>query len=92
MTDLPEKLRLKEMAEEDVYFARRDRELIKALHRRKLAKHLKIDARKEKKKAQKLEEHYATATARYWRSPWKLGECYRDLIRKVSKLVRRKRD
>jgi hypothetical protein len=34
MTNLLEKLRLKEMAEEDIYFARRDRELIEALRRR----------------------------------------------------------
>ncbi len=35
MTTFPDKLRLKERAEEDTYFARRDRELIAALHRRK---------------------------------------------------------
>ena len=33
MTNFPDKLRLKERAEEDIYFARRDRELIAALHR-----------------------------------------------------------
>ena len=37
MTDYPEKLRLKALAEEDIYFAKRDRELIRALHERKLA-------------------------------------------------------
>lgn len=35
MTNLPEKLRLKGMAEEDIYFARRDRELIEALRWRR---------------------------------------------------------
>jgi len=34
LSDFSEKLRLKEKAEEDLYFARRDRELIAALHRR----------------------------------------------------------
>ena len=34
MADLPEKLRLKGLAEEDIYFAKRDRELIDALHHR----------------------------------------------------------
>jgi hypothetical protein len=34
MTIWTEKLRLKGMAEEDIYFARRDRELIDALHRK----------------------------------------------------------
>ena len=37
MNDYPDKLRLKEMAEEDIYFAKRDRELIAAMHERKLA-------------------------------------------------------
>lgn len=35
MTSFPDKLRLKERAEEDIYFARRDRELIDAMHRRR---------------------------------------------------------
>ena len=36
MNDFVEKLRLKELAEEDVYFARRDAELIEALRRKDL--------------------------------------------------------
>ncbi|MEA3275667.1 MAG: putative molybdenum carrier protein [Pseudomonadota bacterium] len=35
MSDFSDKLKLKEQAEEDIYFARRDRELIEALHRRR---------------------------------------------------------
>ncbi len=35
MSGFAEKMRLKEMAEEDIYFARRDRELIEALRRKK---------------------------------------------------------
>ena len=35
--DFSDKLRLKEMAEEDIYFARRDRELIEAIHARNRA-------------------------------------------------------
>lgn len=35
MTIWAEKLRLKEMAEEDIYFARRDRELINAMRKRR---------------------------------------------------------
>jgi len=35
MTTWAEKLRLKGMAEEDMYFARRDRELIDAIRRRR---------------------------------------------------------
>jgi hypothetical protein len=35
LNDFPGKLRLKEQADEDQYFARRDRELIAALHARR---------------------------------------------------------
>jgi len=35
MPGFAEKMRLKEMAEEDIYFAQRDRELIEALRRKK---------------------------------------------------------
>ena len=34
MSEFPKIMRLKEMAEEDIYFARHDRELIEALHRK----------------------------------------------------------
>jgi len=91
VTDFPKKLRLKEMAEEDIYFAKRDRELIKALHARKLAKHLKLGAKKQKKRARALEHRYATATAEHGRAPWALGELYRDLIDKALKLLERRR-
>lgn len=91
MNDFSDKLRLKEMAEEDIYFARRDRELIKAMHERKLAEHLKLEARKEKKKARDLEERYAAANAEYRREPWTLGGIYRNLVDKASKLIKTKR-
>ena len=90
MTDYPEKLRLKALAEEDIYFAKRDRELIRALHERKLAKHLDIGAKKKKKKAEVLEEKYAAATVEHWFELRKLGKCYRSLIDKALKLVKRK--
>lgn len=43
MTGWTEKLRLKGMAEEDIYFARRDRELINAMRKRKSAKQRRPD-------------------------------------------------
>ena len=89
MNDFATKLRLKEMAEEDIYFARRDRELIKAMHERRLAAHLQLDEDK-KKKAALLERKLATANAKHHRDPWKLGERYRSLIKKAWKLFDRK--
>ena len=44
-----EKLRLNGLAEEDIYFARRDRELIEALHQQESAKQRQAEKRKEKK-------------------------------------------
>lgn len=90
MSNFPEKLRLKALAEEDIYFAKRDRELIRAMHERKLAKHLDIEAKKKKKKAEALEEKYAAATVEHWHELRKLGKRYRTLIDKALKLIKRK--
>lgn len=89
MTNLTEKLRLKALAEEDIYFAKRDRELIKALHERKLAKHLKIEKKKTKKKAKRLQKEFAAVTAQGRHRPRKLAEIYRKLIKKCRRLVAR---
>lgn len=89
MNDYPDKLRLKEMAEEDIYFAKRDRELIAAMHERKLAEHLKIEAKKPRKKAEVLEAKYASVTEKYRNKLKKLGKRYRSLIDKAWKLAGR---
>ena len=91
MTNWPDKLRLKALAEEDIYFAKRDRELIKALHERRLAKHLKVDAKKAKKKAKALQKTYADVTLSHRGKPKRLAKYYRDLVKKALKLVARKR-
>jgi hypothetical protein len=90
VTDFPTKLRLKALAEEDIYFAKRDRELINALHERRLAKHLKLESNRKKKKAQLLERRYARVSAEHRDRPRKLGRRYRKLVDKALKLIRRK--
>ena len=50
MADITDKLRLKEQAEEDIYFAKRDRERVKALRDKRLAE------QKQKDNADKPEE------------------------------------
>lgn len=88
MTKLPEKLRLKGLAEEDVYFARRDRELIEALHRQKLARHPNVEKKKSaRQKAKALQKAYAEVTADFHRRPKKFAKCLRRLVRKARKLV-----
>jgi len=51
MTTWAEKLRLKGMAEEDMYFARRDRELIDAIRRRRSSQAQPAKAAKKHKPA-----------------------------------------
>lgn len=90
MSDFIGKLKVKGKAEEDIYFAKRDRELIEAMHQRKLAKHLEIEAKKKKKKAAALEDKYAAVTVEHWYELKKLGKHYRALIDKALKLIKRK--
>ena len=90
MSKLPEKLRLKGMAEEDIYFARRDRELIAALRYQRLAEHLRLNTRLAKRKADALQREYTTVTAEHRSRPWRLAKHYRDLIKKARRLVRRR--
>ena len=52
MTNWAEKLRLKGMAEEDIYFARRDRELIDAMHKLRSARQHQPDRRAKEKTSQ----------------------------------------
>ena len=76
MTSLPEKLRLKERAEEDLYFARRDRELVAALRQRQL------------KKQQAAPEPSPTAGRGCTDGPVPHATFYRRLIERVRHLLR----
>jgi len=58
MADIVEKLRLKGMAEEDMYFAQHDLELIDALHERQLASLKECDEPSEKERAKGFEARY----------------------------------
>jgi hypothetical protein len=90
MTNLPEKLRLKAMAEEDMYFARRDRELIGALRQQRLAKHLQLKTNTAKRRAFALEREYVTVTLTHRKQPGRLVQHYRELVSKARKLLRKK--
>jgi hypothetical protein len=48
MPDFPDKLRLKEQVEEDTYFARRDRERIKALREKRSAEEAEEKSARQK--------------------------------------------
>lgn len=59
MDSFVEKWRLKEMAEEDIYFAKRDLELIEALHERQLIQRAPCNHVADKQQAQAYEDRYA---------------------------------
>jgi hypothetical protein len=48
-----------------------------------------LESKKKKKKAQVLEDRYATVTVANGHKPKKLGKCYRSLINKALKLLKR---
>jgi hypothetical protein len=88
MTDFSDKLRLKEMAEEDIYFVKRDQELIRALHEQKLAELLNDHAKKKEEQAMELQEKYAKVTKKHGSDPRKLAAHYRKLIENALKLIK----
>jgi hypothetical protein len=63
MDSFVEKWRLKEMAEEDIYFARRDLELIEALHQRQLTQRAPCDHFTQKQEAKAFEDRYAALSS-----------------------------
>lgn len=83
MSGFPEMLKLKERAEENIYFAKRDLELIKALHERELARAVEARGKKQKKLARSFEKKYRKLTRAHRRNPKKLRKAYRKLIRKI---------
>jgi predicted nucleic acid-binding protein len=89
MADSLKKLWLKGQAEEDLYFAKRDRELIEALHKKKLRKKLDNANKKERLKAKKYEKRFTEITERHGDKPKKLGKALSKLIKKIKKWLSR---
>jgi hypothetical protein len=65
MSKFVEKLNLKEMAEEDIYFAKRDRELIDALRKKKLKKVVHCAKDDEKALAEQYEKRFEKISDAY---------------------------
>ena len=79
-------MRLKEKAEEDIYFAKRDRELIRALHENQLAERPKGSAEEKNSNSMKLQEHTVeTSESRY-----AYGSIAKYLRKLTGKLLKRK--
>ena len=86
MSKFVEKLNLKEMAEEDIYFAKRDRELIDALHKKKLKKVVHCAEDDEKALAKQYEKRFEKITNKHKHKPRKLAQAFRDLVDEILDL------
>jgi len=80
MGDFLDKLRLKEMADEDLYFAKKDKELIRALRKKKLAKLAQCEIPDGKKHAETFEKRFEKITQKHKKRPRKLLRRYRELL------------
>ncbi len=85
MTDFSEKLRLKELAEEDMYFAQRDRELIQALREKRLSASDQCSSEKDRKRARSFEKKFDAISSRFKNKKRKRFNAYRALIEKIRK-------
>jgi hypothetical protein len=83
MSKFVETLRLKGLAEEDIYFARRDQELIAALHKKRLAEAVAAATTEEKKLARTFEKHYRKINRRCQMQPLKLIRALRRLVDRI---------
>jgi ATP-dependent exoDNAse (exonuclease V) alpha subunit len=83
MSRFVESLRLKELAEEDIYFARRDQELIEALHKKRLAEAVAAATPEEKKLARTFEKHYRKINRCCQMKPLKLIRALRRLVDRI---------
>jgi hypothetical protein len=86
MSKFPDKLKMKEQAEEDLYFAKQDRQLIKALRKKKLAEVLEVESKSQKTAARKFEQEFEHVSQVYRNKPKKRRKAYRKLIDAVLSL------
>jgi hypothetical protein len=91
MTDFVEKLHLKEAAEEDLYFARRDRELLKALHEKRLAQEVECPEDGDSCSPERFERRFQEVSAENHEQPHKLASAYRALLGEIRRLCRVRR-
>jgi phytoene/squalene synthetase len=83
MSKFVETLRLKELAEEDIYFARRDQELIQALHDKRLAEAIAAETRKTRKLARTFEKQYRKVNRACRKEPLMLIRAIRRLVDRI---------
>lgn len=90
MSNFVDKIYLKERAEEDVYFAKHDKELIRALQKKRLGKLAKCGNDDEKKQAEGFEKRFESVTEKHKNKPNKLARSYRKLLDDIKDACRRR--
>ena len=85
MNEFANKMKLKEMAEEDIYFAKRDRELIEALRQKRLKEHVQCPSEGNRDRAKAYEKKFKKITRKHRDDPESMIEAYRKLIRKIRR-------
>jgi transcription initiation factor IIE alpha subunit len=83
MSKFVETLRLRELAEEDIYFAKRDLELIQALHNTRLAEAVAATTRKNRKLARTFEKQYRKVNRACRKEPLMLIRALRRLVDRI---------
>ena len=85
MSDFSDKIRLKEKAEEEIYFAKRDRELIEALHEKSRVEHPEHDTGGTEVPSRELQKEPANSTMQPRHGFGIIGGYLRKLIGRVLK-------
>ena len=85
MSEFSDKLRLKEKAEEDIYFAKRSEELIRALHETDSAEPPGKDAEVEAESSAESEKKPASPPKARWHGLRTIGEWWSKLTGKIWK-------
>ena len=85
MNEFADKMKLKEMAEEDIYFAKRDLELIEALRQRRLKEHVQCPSEGDGDRAKAYEKKFKKLTRKHRKNPQSMIEAYRKLIGKIRR-------
>ena len=90
MSDFPDKMRLKGLAEEDIYFAKRDRELLRALREKRLAETAECGSKRHRKRARSFEKKFDKVTDKHKDNERKRLKAYRRLIDKIIRICTRR--
>ena len=85
MSNFVEKLRLKEMAEENLYFAKQDLDLIKVLHKKKLAKVAECGDEKCQAMVEGFEKRFDQIKSKHKKKPRKLYRSLNALLKDIKK-------